>query len=444
MHRGVTRATARGTSHFPGRVALGLLASLLAAGCHDLTALKQEAPSRIRAGDLGKPENAPLMVLSAIGDFECAYTNYVMATGLVSDELINAQTDGQSFDYDRRTVFPAYGAYAQIQCGTTSLPGLYTPLSIALFEADDILAKLQTWTDDEVANRSDLIAQAAAYAGYNLVLFGEVMCSGAINGSPELTPTQLLDSAEARFTTAIAAAQAANDAQILNLALLGRARARLDLGRYGDARDDAVQIPEGFVFNATYSSVNFRRENLVNTTTYRGNYDSVDPSFRNVTFGGSPDPRVGVVQALAADNTPLNGQDRQTPLWRPTKYPTSATPIPIARWAEAQLIIAEADLNGAGDPNEAVTIINALHAAVGLPAYDPDAEGAATVQDQVIDERRREFFLEGHRLGDMIRYGLALDPAPGTPYPKGGFYGSQLCFPLPDVERNNNPNISGS
>ena len=33
-------------------------------------------------------------------------------------------------------------------------------------------------------------------------------------------------------------------------------------------------------------------------------------------------------------------------------------------------------------------------------------------------------------------------PAAGTPYQrqKGGVYGSQLCFPLPDVERANNPN----
>jgi hypothetical protein len=43
----------------------------------------------------------------------------------------------------------------------------------------------------------------------------------------------------------------------------------------------------------------------------------------------------------------------------------------------------------------------------------------------------------------MRRYGIALNPAAGTAFPGGGgLYGTQSCFPLPDVERANNPNIS--
>ena len=63
---------------------------------------------------------------------------------------------------------------------------------------------------------------------------------------------------------------------------------------------------------------------------------------------------------------------------------------------------------------------------------------------QIIEERRREFFLEGHRLGDLRRYNLPFLPAPGAPYGPGGTYGNQTCFPLPDVERINNPNIGGT
>ena len=47
--------------------------------------------------------------------------------------------------------------------------------------------------------------------------------------------------------------------------------------------------------------------------------------------------------------------------------------------------------------------------------------------------------LEGQHLGDIIRYGIALTPRDGSPYPGGGTYGSQRCMPLPDVERDNNP-----
>ena len=60
----------------------------------------------------------------------------------------------------------------------------------------------------------------------------------------------------------------------------------------------------------------------------------------------------------------------------------------------------------------------------------------------IVEDRRRELFLEGHRLGDMRRLSIPLNPASGTAYPGGGgLYGTQTCFPLPDVERVNNPNI---
>ena len=60
----------------------------------------------------------------------------------------------------------------------------------------------------------------------------------------------------------------------------------------------------------------------------------------------------------------------------------------------------------------------------------------------LIDQRRREFFLEGQHLGDAIRFSLPLNPPAGTSYTGGrGTYGSNVCLPLPDVEKQNNPNF---
>ena len=44
---------------------------------------------------------------------------------------------------------------------------------------------------------------------------------------------------------------------------------------------------------------------------------------------------------------------------------------------------------------------------------------------------------------DIIRYGIVLQPAAGTPYHFGGTYGNQICFPLPAAEKLNNPLIGG-
>ena len=412
-----------------------VLFAAAAVGCGDVVSLEQEAPSRVVANDLYVPGNAQLLVTSAISDYECALAQYIIATGLVGDELIDAQLSQVGWDYDRRTITAALPIYATSGCTSIQVPGYYTPISIARATADKILTALEGWTDEEVANRQSLIATAAAHAGYALVLLGESACSAALDAGPELTPTQLLTEAEARFTKAITAAQAGNNTAILNLARVGRARARIGLKKYVDAKADASLVPDAFVHNATYSAANSRRENLVNTQLFRGLYSSVDPSFRNLTVGGAPDSRVVVVDAGVV------GHDRATRIWRTTKYPLISSSIPIASGDEAILITAEADVE-ANNVTAAVAGINKLRTKASLPQYAGGTQ--AEVRAQIIDERRRELFLEGQRFGDIIRFNIPQTPAAGTPFPaKGGVYGNQVCFPLPDIERNNNPTLAG-
>lgn len=403
--------------------------------------LDQEAPSRVEASTLDNPAYAQLLVNGAIGDFECAFTQYVVAGGLVGDELIDAQLGQAGWDYDRRTIFTGSIPYSTGTCNSLQTPGLYTPLSVARFQADQALKRLQGWTDAQVANRQSLIAQAATYAGYSLELLGESMCSAAIDLGPEMTRAQLFAAAQDRFTTAITAAQASSNTNMLNAARIGRARSLINQGNLTQARADAVLVPDGFVLNASHSSAASRRENLVWSQMYRGFFSSVDPSFRNVTFAGVPDPRVKVIDGG------VNGQDAQTRIFQQTKYPAIGTPIPIARSAEAQLIVAEAD-NATGTPAgnaSAVTAINVLHTKAGIPPYAGGTQ--AEVQAQIVEERRRELFLESQRLGDIIRYNLQVTPAKGTAF-KGTFgtYGNdtgiQVCFPLPDIERQNNPTLT--
>ncbi|MFL5615879.1 MAG: RagB/SusD family nutrient uptake outer membrane protein [Gemmatimonadaceae bacterium] len=428
----------RGLARAAVSVAAVALASL--AACSDASKiLDQEAPSRVDASTLDNPAYAQLLVNGAIGDFECALGNYIIAGGLVGDELIDAQLGQAGWDYDRRTIFSGSIPYSTTQCGANQAPGLYTPVSVARFQADNALRRLQAWTDAQVTNRQSLIAQAATYAGYSLVLLGEAMCSAAIDLGPEMSRAQLFAAAQDRFTTAIAAAQASSNSVMLNAARIGRARALLDQGKLQEARADAVLVTDpNFVLNASYSAANGRRENLVWSQMYRGLFSSVDPSYRGVTYAGVADPRVRVVNANAT------GQDRVTPIWQQTKYPLISSPIPVARYAEAQLIVAEAD-NANNNTANAIAIINALHAKAGIPAYTGGAT-QAEVQAQIIEERRREFFLEGQHLGDIIRYNLQVVPVKGTAFKNGGSYGNdtgiQLCFPLPDIERNNNPSIA--
>lgn len=397
--------------------------------------LEATAPDKIETSTLEIPANAGLIVNSAIGNFECALKSYIVDAAMASGEFMDATPTAANWAFDRRDTDPtADTRYATNGCDAY---GIYTPIQIARGTADRALELLQGWTDAQVPDRQNLIAKAAAYAGYSRILLGEGFCEAAINLGPLLTSNDVFASAETMFTTAISAAQAAGDQQTLNMAYVGRARARLDQGNKTGAAADAALVSAGFVLNATSENAPTIRQNRVQPFNQAG-LVSVGATYRNMTVAGPggpvPDTRVAVT------NANKDGTDNRTPLYIQTKYATSTSPIPIASYKEAQLIIAEAQQG-----QTAVNIINSLRAASGLPAFsstDPTA-----IANEVTEARKRELFLEGQHLYDVRRLNLPLDPAPGIPYStvylKGGNYGSERCFPLPDVETLNNPNIGG-
>ncbi|MFC1639548.1 RagB/SusD family nutrient uptake outer membrane protein [Gemmatimonadota bacterium] len=397
-------------------------------GCDGL--LEVDNPSAVEAEALERPENAQLLVTNAITDFECAFGHYIVAGGLIGNEMWNAGLWFPMYPYDARRFDETGGLYATATCDDPRV-GFYMPLSTARAQADVAVRVLSQSVDTGVPNRMQLLATAHVYAGYSRLLLGEGMCSAAIDGGPELSSQELFALAEDHFTSAL---NASPTSEIENMALVGRARARINEGNTAGALADAQLVPPGFVKYAEYSAESDRSSNKV----YLYNRDpleegaSIEDEFHNLEWKGTPDPRVPVTDQgrLAFDN--------MTPYWTQEKYPSREAPIPIARYEEARLIIAEVE-----GGQIAVDIINALHAAVGLPPYDPDTDGS--ILDQVILERERELFLESHHLYDIRRFEKALSPPSGTPYQetglKSGTYGSTVCLPLPLLEKNNNPNI---
>ncbi|MGH7507553.1 MAG: hypothetical protein ACRELX_18010, partial [Longimicrobiales bacterium] len=360
MHRGVAR---RG-----GLALTALVVTVPIAACGDFVdeLLDVEAPSRVIGRTLEDPGNASLLVESAIADFECAYAYYAMTTGLLTDELVDTQLAAATWNFDRRSVTPLDQTHRG-SCNATGNAGPpnYTAVSTARWASDNALRLLDGWTDEQVPERQSLIARAAAYAGYSLILLGEGFCSAALDSGPELSSAEILAEAEARFTTAIAAGQATDQPDIVNMALVGRARARLDQGRMAEAAADAAQVPAGFVKEAQYNTASTRSSNHVFRWNNRNLWASVDPRFQNAEWAGVPDPRVRAV------NTGERGADAFTIVWTQQKYVTEETPIPIATYEEARLIIAEAT-----GGQTAVGIINDLHGAAGLPPFnstDPQA-----------------------------------------------------------------------
>jgi hypothetical protein len=416
-------------------LAAALVAALVVAACSTSQLLDVQAPNSVPAGILDDPTNATLMVNSVVGDFECAFGGFVTTEGLGTDELQDATITAANWQLDRRDDGFTSGSYGTNGC--TASEGVYTPMSTARAEADAAIKRLNAWTDAQVpGSRQTLIAEANLYAGFSYATLGMAMCQAAFDVGPAVDQKGMFALAETRFTAAITAAQAVGQTTYLNAAYVGRARVRLFQHNLPGAIADAQLVPKGFVFNAAMDATTSRRFNHVFNTISTAGATTVEAASRTLTTeNGQVDPRSATVKLTTkpADGVSL--------MFIPVKDNASslaageAIPMPIARYEEAQLILAEAQ-GGA----TAVGIINTMRAAVGLNPYVGPTD-AASITNLIVGERQRVLFVEGFRAFDIERFNLPLTPAPGVSYRFGGVYGHTVCLPLPDVERFNNPNI---
>lgn len=409
-------------------LATGLVA-LLSLGCSDI--LEVELPGRIPSELLGDPTTAPTLAASVVADFECAFSNYVNSTSTLSDQFLGASGNLNAKNWGTRKIYEEDTANEQTSCN--GFHGAYTPLQTARFQANDVLARLQVWTDEE-ANfaLAPLRARVAVFGAYAYTLLGEGYCAMRLDQEPGIrTPDEVLAIAETKFTEALTLVNAmtAGDArtELLNLASVGRARVRLDLGNTAGAAADAALVAPGFEFFVTRSVDAQSRWNDAWYAMAESGHSSVAPEYRALTVGGVPDPRV---QVATGPEIGLGEKafDGVTDLWIVTnKNFSRADPMRLASSIEAELIRAEAS-----GGTTAVGIINARRTQLQLPQYTGPTD-AASIQALVLEERNRELFMEGgHRYNDLLRFNIPWkvgNDQNGVPY------GTTTCMPLPISER---------
>jgi hypothetical protein len=392
-------------------------AGLALSGCDSM--LDVSLPGSTPAEAVDDPVYAPILVVSALGRLEDGVNGYARDAGYIGGELIGGQSflDTQHF---RQRSLPLDG--------TDTRGNTYNFLSQSRWMSDDAYKRITALTDAQVTNRQQLLGRAALYAGIAYTYFAEGFCSAAFDLGPELKAPAIFALAEARFTTALGHATTANDAATVNAANAGLARVQIQLGKNTEALAAARKVPSSFIMNASRSSASTDRRNISFFENNAGTH-SIDPNYWVTRTGTVNDSRITVVSAnrIAGDGL--------TPLYFQRKYTAENSAITMLSYQEAQWIIAE--LAGGA---EAIGIINARHAALGLPLF-PATSTAAEIRAQVIEERRREFFQDGHRLGDLRRFGGWEQWTDGVnPFVRFE-YGKNRCFPLPKVERDQNPNV---
>lgn len=430
-----------------GRLSLlPLSLALLLGGCEGLTDVDASTKT-VPAEQLNNPTSLDARLIGAEADFFFAYDMAIVYGGLFTDELI----DATGFTaVDERRVTADNGAVGSVDEAPEGIDGLWTPLQRAVAVSDLLQEDLLAGTySDRIPNAegSPQLARVSLFNGYAKMMLGDLFCTTAFGGTgPEYTSQETYALAEDEFTLAIAAANA--ESEVRNAALVGRARARLQMGDEAGALADAQQVPADFEYIAdVYSTNSSREENDLWNVLFDSDRFSVGPEFRDLAVGyvfssapgspytsstlpvGEPDPRV-VVRLEPGNGV---GADGSTPQYEALKYGSATAPIRLASGIQAQYIIAE--IQGG---QQAVDIINAIRERYGIEenfaSSDPEE-----IRRTLEEERSRTLFLEGQRMGDLRRY---LEKYGWNLFPTGENYGDQTCLPLPNAERNNNPGLN--
>ena len=433
-----------------GTIAVIAVALSAMAACDSL--LEVEVPGAVTEEALNDSKLAQELVFSAQSAFDCMLSTYVEEVGRWAGDFYYA-ANGSGFIYTQLRTNEVLD-FEQVDCkqeGPTRSAAVWLPLQIARVQGEQAITLLQGFPNEDVDHKNFLLAKAHAYTGYAYQIMGETFCELAFDGGPKVTREGSMKLAEGYFTDAIQLAGSATSApsgevvgDILNMALVGRARTRLHLANTAGVVADASQVGAGFVGYAHQDEITGRRSNRIFENVNRGLSVSVHPSYQNLTVGGVPDPRV------PHESKGLVGFDAVTDINIQLKYPSLGSDIPFSTWREAQLMLAEVQ-----GGQTAVGIINTLRSTVedlpfvaaggtALPAFS--SSDTDEILAQVLEERRRELWMQGTKLGDVLRM-QARSPVPaGYAFEtglnqRGQAYGSGTCYPMPLAEKDNNLNF---
>ncbi len=284
----------------------------------------------------------------------------------------------------------------------------------------------------------------------NGLVFSTVTDEGEQFGTPTTT-TAAFERALAHADSGLAliTGSSALDVRARSALRVLKGRILLNLNRPADAATAVNGVATTFRYemlhSATTNSNAIWSYNNLNRRYSVGNSEGTN----GLNFATAADPRLptcqggdatcrtnGVTQTRRDDGGPLRF-DVQL-LWNARE-----SSVAIVSGIEARLIEAEAQLK-AGNTAASLATLNAIRPA-GLPPLTDAGTEAARV-NQLFRERAFALFGTGHRVGDLRRLIRQYNRPANSVFPtgtwnKGGTYGGDVNFPVPQAEENN-PNVT--
>ena len=404
-----------------------IVAGALLAGCTNWLAV--DNPTVIDKDALDPVADAAVLAKSAQQNFASAYGHLIVYSSWFVGETDVSETFPTRNEFGRRNI--------TIQNGSLDTD-VWFPLSQTAASAYLVL---DASLPDPATNIN--YARANLFLGFSYLFMAEQFCRGTVRSGPELSTAAMLDSAVARLTLAISQGDAAGSdgPNLANAARVGLARAHLQAGRLPEAIAAAGTVPAGFNYNLNYVDDLAQRFRLANRMWFyvrdRGSI-AVAPIWRTTTSDTLRVP--WLVQSVYAPQDAAYASDRGVPYAIQQKFPDYNIPVRLASKLEADYITAEAQGTAAQ-----LVLIDSRRAAFGQAPY-AGLTDSNSVLTEFFTQKGLDFYLEGKRLGDFRRYPANIIgvPVPGATYWKPGFspVGSDVCYPLPITEIDNNPNLN--
>ncbi len=442
--------------------------TMTVASCKDF--LTAENPAAVPVERLEDTSLVDLMANSAIAGIQSQnYFWYAYLGAIFTDELRNHHVFIDEILYDRREVF-VDNSYNSVFT--------YGPIQRARWLADSVAGRMRAIYGDS-ALRDARLARTYAIAGYDLILLAEGWCEVPISTaaqrfSPPVKSEDLFKLAETRFDSALKVAAAAKIANagssvlairyslaadsIRNLASLGMARAALGRNDKVKAAASARQVvglgtTNDWTYNLFYNATTTLGLHNQFADRLSGGGGVTSGSISGTPFLALDDARVPH-PVNATTNAPLPEAVSGGSFVVPNSPPSFSTyngtktgadftygsAIRLASLLEARYIIAEAE----GPTAANIAFIESRR--VAFPSTTAAAPTtAANFMDNLIDQRRRDFYLDGHRMGDNRRY---LKYYQRNFFPTGSYLGSTTvsyanisCWPINTAEITNNPSV---
>lgn len=404
---------------------------------------------------LNDPDQIPFLITGVEARFAFVYTRLTVSADLLAAQLVFDEVMELATFPTYRELNDAFaGRGDQTIFSSNTVRNVYTPLGGYRLLADNLLERISDLDGlpNEVRDRATWVgnfygAVARYFIGF---YFAESPCGatagigsggpecfatlgGPIDESPVITASDMMSEILPRLDAA-RAISTPYETRVINTL---EARMQLFLGNYAAAYSAAqngmTQGDEPFqslhsvqAANEFYFAAGDGRIQVLPNRRFEG-YIADDPDEANrVKLRQTPD---GITNA-------------PEPRFQQDMYPVQDSPMDFLTWQENELILAELEaIRGQGTAGTALDRVNNVRASHGIgPVAGPvDA-------DLILLERDKELFLQSVRMFDLLRFNAWHDTIPGTvgagSSNAGNPIGPWRGLPIPNDERNQNPNIN--